>query len=213
MVYDFIKEKIPRDFMVKKGEGYISPLEQLAQKHNVSKACIIKCIVDFIKDHPRSAWRPYLRRKLKVVLVKEFLEFRKDRDDFIEEYGLNEKYFVRIMKEIVDDSSILSDSLANKVFIKLVRGHNFKVASVPARIIRIIGEYYVNPNAKFTQEVLGRVYGISDSSISCILRRGISESIYDDTLANKVYMKVSACRYFTQTARSLYVKAFDLREG
>ncbi len=212
MIHEFLSNKLPRDFMVKKDKDYISPLEHLAKKHNVSIANVIHIISDFIKEHPQSSLKPYLKRKLKIVLAKDFREFKGTRDEFTDLYGISEKYFVKLMKEVIEDTTILSDNYASNLYAKLTRGHNCKVSCIPVRIVRIVGEYYVNPTAGFTQEVLGRIYDISESSVAGILRRGISESIYDDCLADKVYAKVCACRYLTSETKALYIKAFELRE-
>ena len=187
-------------------------LDDLAGNCNISKAELVKRIFGYIKQFPEGKLGVLANRKLKFVLTKDFLNYPGRREDFASEYGMRERDFVSLIKEVIEDTSIAtSDRLAEKIFQKLTLYKIYTVASVPKRIVRIIGERYVYANEAFKQCSLASIYGIHNRSISMLLRRGIAEGIFSDDLANKVYAKVN--KYPQSTTAKAYSAAFDKREA
>lgn len=197
--------KIACDFLTSKLK-----LEILAEQNNITKADCFHALFVFCKTHPQSSLLPKIRRKLKANIAASFLSYGGARDKFAAEYGMSEHKLISIIYEVVDDHSLLpNDTAADRLFRKLTQGRVFCVASMPKRIVNIIGKYYTN--SPISQSALAKSYGINDFSISTILRRGIADGIFDEELANKVYAKVRDCKYMTKSTMKAYNAAFDKR--
>jgi len=185
-------------------------LEIIAEQNNITKAECFQALFEFYKTHPKSSFTPKLKRKLKANIAASFLSYCGLRENFAAEYGMSERKLISIIYEVIDDYILCPyDAVADRLFRKLTEGRVFCVSSIPKRIVLFIGKCY--GNTKVSQAVLASSYGVNDSSISSILRRGISEGIFDEELANKVYAKVRDCKYMTKATMKAYDAAFDKR--
>lgn len=185
-------------------------LELVATQYNITNAECYIALNKFCRTHPQSHLVPHIKRKLKLNIISSFLSYRGSREVFAEEYGIPERKLIETIYEAIDDYTLLThDVLADRLFRKLTQDKVFCVASLPKRIVKIIGVCYANSG--ISQAKLASSYGTRDSSISSILRRGISEGIFDEALANKVYAKVRNCKYVTIAMMKAYDAAFDKR--
>ena len=186
------------------------PLEMVAKQLGITNAECYQAIHNFCKEHPQGKLVPTIKRKLKMNLASSLLSYAGSREKFVEEYGIPDRNLVAIIYSVIEDESMVkTDALADRLFRKLTEGRVFCSASMPKRIVRIIGQYYAN--TKSSQAALAASYGVNDSTISGILRRGIADGIFDDVLADKVYAKIRDCKYMTKATMKAYNAAFDKR--
>jgi len=196
--------KITCDFLFKRFS-----ISQLATNNQITKADIVKSILSFLRSHPQSSNKNQIKHKLKIELAKDFLRYPGKPESFCEEYGVNPKEFRKLMREVIDDYNIIpSDSLADKLFKKVMSDTVIVTKCIPKRIVKQIARIYVSSN-HITQDGLASLYGTRRETIACILKRGISENILDDVTAEKVIVQV---RSYNKSVDS-YDLAFDEREN
>ncbi|MBQ8043899.1 MAG: hypothetical protein IJ272_07120 [Clostridia bacterium] len=182
-------------------------ISHISEKNGMSKAEVVKSIFSFLKSHPNSSHKESIRRKLKIELAKAFLSSPASPDRFAEEYGMDPRDFRKLMKEVVDDYDIVSsDTLADKLFRKVMAGTVLVAKYIPKRIVKQIALIYVCEN-HYTQDGLASIYGTRRETIAAILRRGIAENILDDVTAEKVIVQI---RSYNKSIDS-YDQAFDER--
>lgn len=189
-------------------------IEYVAEKLSMSKGDVVSNIFSFLKTHPESSWYAKIDQNLKKELVKAFLATVKRRDDFAKEYGMTNSQFVALMKDIIEDTKLIpSDNLADRIFRKLTLHNSMTSSTVPPRIIIIMAKYYTCDKTCYSQKSLAASYGIEIASLSCLLRRGISENILDDLLAEKVYAKVRDTKHIPVNCLRAFDTAFDNRHS
>lgn len=165
-------------------------ISSTAEECDIPRPEVVKAILSFLKGHPESSWYNKILRKLQIELTKLFLAAPGNAKEFAEEYGMSESKFIGFMSTTIDDTElIVSDSLANKLYHKLLVDKYGLGAQTPKRIIRIIGKAYVSNNW-ITQDSIANTYGISRSTVSYLLTKGINDEIFDDEIANMVANKV-----------------------
>lgn len=187
-------------------------IEYLADKFNMSKADVVNKLFKFLKTHPESSWYAKIYLNLKKVLAKAFLSTTKRREDFAKDYGMSDPKFVALMKEVIEDTNLIpSDTVADRLFRKLTL-HSFMTANnVPKRMIMVMAKYYTCDRSNYSLKSLAASYGVDTASMSAFLRRGISENILDDLLAEKVYAKVRDTKSIPTNCLRAFDAAFDKR--
>lgn len=189
-------------------------IEYLAETLNISKGDVVVKLFNFLKTHPESSWYSKIDQNLKKALAKDFLATPKRREEFAIEYGMTHSQFVALMKEIIEDTCLIPyDNVADRIFRKLTLHTSMTTNTVPRRIIIIMAKYYTCEKANYSQKSLAISYGIDTASLSCLLRRGISENIFDDLLAEKVYAKVRDTKRIPSNCLRAFDNAFDSRQN
>ena len=170
-------------------------LSSIADDLGISQAQAATSIFSFLKTHPESSWYAKILRKLQVEITKNFLESDCTAKEFAECYGMTEHRFVCFMSNIIDDTSlIVSNTLAKKLYLKLLKDRFSIGAQTPKRIIQIIGLTYVQDNW-ITIDSIASLYGLSHSSVSYLLHRGVDKGIFDNNLANLVFHKLQTKKW------------------
>lgn len=170
-------------------------LDSTAEDFHISKSQAVQAILVFLKNHPESSWYAKILRKLQVEITKSFLDSDCNAEEFAECYGMTEYKFICFMSKIIDDTSLVtSNALAKKLYLKLLKDRYSIGAQTPKRVIRIIGATYISDNW-ITIDSVANMYGLSHSSVSYLLHRGVDREIFDDHLANLVSNKLQTKKW------------------
>lgn len=182
-------------------------ITQISAKYNMTKAEVVKLILNFFATFPNSSHTPSIKYRFKVELTKEFLASNSSSFDFAEEYGINPTVFRNIMREVIEDYQLIkSDAVAINLFKKTFDGVSVISKYVPKRIVKQVAESYAN-DKYITQYTLSSIYGIRRSVIASLLKRAIAENIVDDTTAEKIIVII---RSYSKAVDG-YSEAFDKR--
>ena len=170
-------------------------LDSTSEEFQISKAQVVQSVLGFLKTHPESSWYSKILRKLQVEITKAFLDTDYTAEEFAEVYGMTEYKFICFMSKIIDDTSLVAtNSLAKKLYLKLLKGRYSIGAQTPKRVIQIIGLTYVQDNW-VTIDSVASLYGLSHNSVSYLLHRGIDKEIFDNNLANLVAYKLQVKKW------------------
>lgn len=199
--------KITRDFIL-----YKLTLPQLSQRYDASIPEVIRAITKFVKNC-RFSWTYKVKCRLKLEVLRMFLCSHLELSEFAIKLGTSERTFFDFIKEVIEDRNLIPDnSVANAIYVKAMEHKQIKYRFVPDRIVQYIAYLYVK-DKHITQASIGGFYGISDTTIGKILRRGIAEDIIDEDTADKIFAKVRTCYHngTSETVLNSYLSAFDSR--
>lgn len=185
--------------------------DYIATKHNMSKPKILDSVQRYVgKCDPELARK--LKRNINVRILKEFVASSKSSAAFAQEYRISLPRFIRIVCETVQSTDIVpSDSVADSVFRKAIRGFKMSSTNFPERIVRIVCERYAR-NRFMLQKDLALPYDMENRAIANVLKRGIAEDIVSDEVADGIYQNILNS-HFPCSDRNIaaYDKAFEAR--
>ena len=188
-------------------------LEFLSNKYDLPIKDIIKTIHTFAEQTKSLKTSCLLKDRLAMCIVKDFMNYPQSAPEFAKKYGMTPKAFIEFILASINNTLLIpSDSLANAIYRRLVHKQiKIPINQIPDRIVNFICLIYVS-DKKITASGLGDCYNVQGSFIPKIIRRGISEDIISDDLAERIYYKMNKCVSLSKESLLTLEQAFEQKE-